>query len=102
MNKFCDNYVKNGVIFKDKDEQILNEWYEKYKDMEKEYALSIMMTYDESCKYFDYISQYDGFSESKIIPIWEGYNMSGFIGYYYDGPLQGMIFYRGKSIWSII
>lgn len=24
MNKFCDNYVKNGVIFKDKDEQILN------------------------------------------------------------------------------
>jgi hypothetical protein len=92
-NKFCDNYVKNGIIFKDDDEKILNEWYEKYKDMEKEYALPIMMTYDESCKYYDYMSQYDGFPGGKMIPIWEGYNMSAFIGYYYDGPLQGMIFY---------
>ena len=92
-NKFCDNYITNGVIFKDDDKEILNEWYQKYRSMEKEYALPIIMTYDESCKYSDYMSQYDGFPGGKMIPIWEGYNMSAFIGYYYDGPLQGMIFY---------
>ncbi|AOR24129.1 hypothetical protein [Clostridium taeniosporum] len=92
-NKFCDDYIKNGVIFKDGDDEILNSWYEQYKDMEKEYALPIMMTYKESCKYSDYMSQYDDFPGGKMIPIWEGYNLSAFIGYYYDGPLQGMIFY---------
>ena len=92
-NKFCDNYITNGVIFKDDDKEILNEWYQKYKSIEKEYASPIIMTYDESCKYYDYMSRYDSFPGGKMIPIWEGYNMSAFIGYYYDGPLEGMIFY---------
>lgn len=91
--KFSENFVKHGVIFKDGDEAILNEWYKKYKDIGKEYGLPVIMTYDESCKYSDYMSRYDVFPGGKMIPIWEGYNMSAFIGYYYDGPLQGMIFY---------
>ncbi|WP_459477005.1 hypothetical protein [Clostridium saccharoperbutylacetonicum] len=93
FNKFCDDYISNGITFKDEDKEILNEWYQKYKNMSREYALPIIMTYEESCKYSDYINQYDRFPGGKIIPIWEGYNMSAFIGYYYDGPLQGMIFY---------
>lgn len=89
---YIDLFLSEGFDFPEKDQKILNQWYEEEKENHA-WGIPKLLPFDEAMGYKDYCSQmFDGFPGGKAVILWEAEGMSAIGGYYYIGLLKGTIF----------
>lgn len=82
---YIDLFLSEGFDFPEKDQKILNQWYEEEKENHA-WGIPKLLPFDEAMGYKDYCSQmFDGFPGGKAVILWEAEGMSAIGGYYYTG-----------------